>query len=332
MTLDTIVGLDVVLANGDQIHATETDFPDIFFAVRGAGESFGIVTNFYLKTFPAPSYVLRFSANLKQALKDVEVATTGFQKLQDFVLSSKDLTPNITIGMNANSAGGFALNGWCMDCDEDYFKNNVLPAMVSGYPATDLKVTKLGYIKGVQELADPDPLQQPLSGYNKHDTFYAKSVVTKNNKPLSTAAIRSFWSYVINHQGQGPFFSITNLYGGPGSQINRPPVDGSSFANRDAMWVTQNYGHSASGQPPFNPTIIGLISGLNWATVSAQPDGDFSGYPNYVDPELTAIEAATLYYGPKTYNKLLRIKREVDPDFVFWNPQAIGNAPAFATN
>lgn len=327
LTLDTIVGLDVVLANGTKVHTTETDFPDIFFAMRGAGDSFGVVTYFYLQTFDAPEYVLRFSANLKNALKNVEHATTGFQKLQDFVLNSKDLTPNITIGMNANSDGGFALNRWCMDCDYDYFKNNVLPAMVSGYPATDLTVTKLGYVEGLQDLADPDPLQQPLSGYNLHDTFYAKSIVTKNAKPLSTAAIRSFWSYVINHQGQGPFFSITNLYGGPGSQINIPPVHGSSFANRDAMWVIQNYGHTGSGQPPFDPSIITLIAGLNNATTFAQPDGDFSAYPNYVDPDLTAIEAAKLYYGPTTYNKLLKIKAEVDPDHVFWHPQAIGNSP-----
>jgi FAD/FMN-containing dehydrogenase len=57
-----------------------------------------------------------------------------------------------------------------------------------------------------------------------------------------------------------------------------------------------------------------------------QPDGDFLAYPNYLDPALTPEEAADLYYGPATYDKLVKIKRDVDPEAVFWNPQAIGNA------
>jgi hypothetical protein len=49
---------------------------------------------------------------------------------------------------------------------------------------------------------------------------------------------------------------------------------------------------------------------------------------NYVDPDLTPTQAAQEYYGTETYNKLLGIKIDVDPAFVFWNPQAIGLSPA----
>lgn len=69
-----------------------------------------------------------------------------------------------------------------------------------------------------------------------------------------------------------------------------------------------------------------FVDGLNTALTKAQPDGDFLAYPNYLDPELTPDEAATLYYGSATYSKLVKIKRDVDPKAVFWNPQAIGNA------
>lgn len=172
-----------------------------------------------------------------------------------------------------------------------------------------------------------EPLQQPLYGYDKHDTFYAKSVVSKENHPLTLATIRSFWSYIINNQGKGPFFSIINLYGGPGSKINQISPNESAYSDREALWVFQNYGYSSNNLPPFDPAIIPLIDGLNNATTALQPDGDFTAYLNYVDPDLTAQEAAVLYYGPETYDKLLKIKAEFDPGFVFWNPQAIGNSP-----
>jgi hypothetical protein len=332
LALDTIVALDVVLANGTEVHATTTENPDIFFAMRGAGESFGIVTYFYLQTLPAPSYVLSFSASLKAALQNANVATTGFQTLQNFALTSQYLTPNLTFGMYTDSGGSFSISGLCLECDESEFSTTVFPSMLSGFPATDISAQKVGWIEALTALANGDPLQQPLRGYNKHDTFYAKSVVSKNDEPLSRDSIKSFWTYIINNQGQGPFYSIINLYGGPGSQINVPSPDSSAYSDRNALWVFQNYGYTSTGLPPFPSSTIALIDGLNNATTSVQPNSDFGAYLNYVDPDLSAYEAAELYYGPETYDKLLKIKAQVDPGFVFWNPQAIGNSPVLPPN
>lgn len=133
LALDTIVGLDVVLANGVEVHATKTSYPKIFFAMRGAGESFGIVTQFYLQTLPAPAHVLSFSANVGAALKDINTVTTAFKNLQDFSLTSPYLTPNNTFGIYTDSGGACNLRGWCVDCDLDNFNNNVFPAMLKGW-------------------------------------------------------------------------------------------------------------------------------------------------------------------------------------------------------
>jgi hypothetical protein len=75
-----------------------------------------------------------------------------------------------------------------------------------------------------------------------------------------------------------------------------------------------------------SPEIVAFVDGLNTALTSSQLEGDFLAYPNYLDPALTPVEAANLYYGAATYNKLTQIKRNIDPKSVFWNPQAIGNA------
>ncbi len=66
------------------------------------------------------------------------------------------------------------------------------------------------------------------------------------------------------------------------------------------------------------------MTGLSDSLINAQPNGVFDAYLNYVDPTLTPQEAHQGYYGDQVYGKLLAIKQQVDPESVFWNPQAIG--------
>lgn len=332
LTLDHIVGLDVVLANGTQIHTNETSYPDIFFAMRGAGDSIGIATYLYLQTEPAPSSVIYFTAGLTAALGGVDVVASAFEHLQNYSLTSPDVTSNITFGIYTDSGGSLSISGWCMECYLDVFQNTVFPAMLEGFPSPSTTVTELGWIDALTTLASPDPLSEPLgSSYTNHDTFYAKSLVVKTEEPLTTDAIRSFWSYILANQGKGPFFSIINLYGGPTSQINVPLSNSSAYSDRDALWVFQNYGYTYDHQPPYDPSITPIVDGLNDALTSAQPAGNFTAYLNYVDPDLNPATAAELYYGPSTYDTLLSIKADVDPGFLVLESAGSWKFPNFVT-
>ncbi len=55
---ESVVGIDVVTAEGELVHATADQHEDLYWAARGAGPSFpGVVTRFYLKTRPKFGYV-----------------------------------------------------------------------------------------------------------------------------------------------------------------------------------------------------------------------------------------------------------------------------------
>jgi FAD/FMN-containing dehydrogenase len=51
----SVVGLDVVTADGNLVRADEDENPDLLWAARGAGPGFpGVITRFRLRTYPAP--------------------------------------------------------------------------------------------------------------------------------------------------------------------------------------------------------------------------------------------------------------------------------------
>lgn len=53
---ESVVGLDVVTADGEQIHCDANNHADLYWAARGAGPGFfGVVTSFYLKLYPRPA-------------------------------------------------------------------------------------------------------------------------------------------------------------------------------------------------------------------------------------------------------------------------------------
>jgi FAD/FMN-containing dehydrogenase len=58
LTLDAIRSVDIVTADGNLVHASDTDNPDLFWAVRGGGGNFGVVTTFELELHPMQSRVI----------------------------------------------------------------------------------------------------------------------------------------------------------------------------------------------------------------------------------------------------------------------------------
>jgi FAD/FMN-containing dehydrogenase len=58
MTIDNLIAADVVTANGDLVRASAEDHPDLFWALRGGGGNFGVVTSFEFQLAPVGPEVL----------------------------------------------------------------------------------------------------------------------------------------------------------------------------------------------------------------------------------------------------------------------------------
>lgn len=326
LTLDTIVALDVVLANGSFVHTTSTAHPDLFYALRGAACDFGIITTFYLQTQPAPTEVVNWSFSIPGMYSDAATTASVFEHVQAFALNASVVDRNLGMGIYVDGSG-FSISGTYFG-DLSTFNTKIAPALLRGLPAPSSSSAKpVDWITSLTMLAEPQPLQQPTTGYNLHDDFFAKSVTAPSSSPLTAAALTTYFDYIIKHgvNAPSPWFSIINLYGGPDSQINVPSSSSSAYSDRSALWVAQHYGFTGNTGSPFPPASIDFVNGLNTALTSAMPQTAFGAYLNYVDPSLTAAQAHALYYDSPTYERLLTIKKAVDPGSVFWNPQSVGN-------
>jgi FAD/FMN-containing dehydrogenase len=58
LTVDSLLSVDVVTADGVLRHASEREEPDLFWAIRGAGANFGVVTSFEFRLHPVSGTVL----------------------------------------------------------------------------------------------------------------------------------------------------------------------------------------------------------------------------------------------------------------------------------
>ncbi|KAH7400197.1 hypothetical protein BKA64DRAFT_477161 [Cadophora sp. MPI-SDFR-AT-0126] len=343
LLLDFLLSAEVVLADGSLVTASTTQNSELFWALRGAGMSFGIVTSFKFRTIAAPPENILF---YYPYLWDQAQARAGWEAWQQYCGGfTEPIIPremNIRwVVVNADSEHMIFLLEGAFHGSEADFLVAIAPLLsalekVGGLQA-DIRGTgphSLGWLDSLlyannndlfNEQGTGETLESPLN-YTAHSTFFTKSLMTDN---LSTAGIDAFINQLYTTGPTSPvgWYFIIYTQGGPTSILTQPPFSSpsTSYAHRTSLYEWQLVAQVAA--PPF-PSI-----GIDWlnAFVDAILDvEERSGekkkvlgmYYNYADPSLGGREAGERYW-LQNYPRLQAIKKKVDPRSVFMNPQTV---------
>lgn len=85
LSLDNLLSVDIVTADGQLRVASATEHPDLFWAVRGAGSNFGVATSFEFQLHPVGPTVMLCAC--MYALKD---GPTVLPRWRDFIATAPD--------------------------------------------------------------------------------------------------------------------------------------------------------------------------------------------------------------------------------------------------
>jgi hypothetical protein len=313
LAMDQIVAADVVLANGTLVKTTSTTYPDIFWGIRGAADSLGIVTTFYLQTRPAPASITYFKFSLANVWDSKSTFTNTFLHLQNVAKNASVIDNKISFGMYLDGYDSYTLSGAYFGSIED-FNTKVKSELLRTLTVSSTTVSTMNWYNFNVAMSGEKTIKVPLTSYDLHDDFFAKSITVPESDGLTSAALGALYDHLQNPSDG--YYIIINLYGGPGSAINSKNTNFAAYNDRHSLWVLQNYGLTNAS--------VDFINGINNVIINAQPQTSFGAYLNYVDPSYDAATAHKLYYGDAVYARLVVLKKQIDPQSVFWHPQAIG--------
>ncbi len=288
LTIDRIRGLDVVTADGQLRHADGDTDADLFWALRGGGGSFGIVTGLRLRarrvnraayfriTYPAPARA--------EALAAWDALAPS---------APDDLTAIFTLTASSATAFGQFLGS------EAELRRIVRP--LTRVPGASLSTGTSGYLALQRRWAGcADGGLAACHDYLR-SAFAASSIYVARR--LSAAGRRAF----LEAAEEGTTL-ILDAYGGA---ISRVAPQDTAFVHRNVRFSVQILSYASI------PTARGRV---RRARRRIAPYGNGQAYQNYSDPDLDG--ALRAYYG-RNLDRLRQIKTAIDPADRFRPAQGI---------
>ncbi|KAF2473411.1 FAD-binding domain-containing protein [Lindgomyces ingoldianus] len=311
LTLDNVLEATVVLANSTVVTASTTQNPDLFWALRGAGAAFGVVTNFKFKTFTAPENNIVFQYFFSPS--SASQLATALTALQDFTRNSQP--PELNMRLFLSSFTTFSGVYYGSRSDFDKIMNPLLSKMGIGSGT----VSTNSWLNTLTSFSN-GPLAQ-TGTYDTHETFFSKSLMPEYMSPEAITALSNYWNANARSNSR-QWYLLFDCHGGNGSAITKVSADSTSYAHRNATFKMQFYDRVASGN--YDPSWMPFLNGWVKSITDAMPSVNFGMYINYADTSLTKDEAHT-HYWKDNYKKLVDVKMQYDPKRVFEGPQIVGS-------
>ena len=247
-TLDHVEEVEIVLANSKIVRASDTENQDLFFAIRGAAPSFGIVTEFKVRTQPEPGSSVLYSYTISGG--SAESNSAAFKQWQKLItdpnLSRKFATTFVLTDHLITITGTFF--GTQAEFDSLKIASRI-PDIQVGH-STEVK-NWLGVVgKWGENLA-----LQVGRGIPAH--FDSKSLAFTKENVMTDVTVDKVFDYVARtNKGNAVWFIVWDLEGGA---VNDVAAEATSYGHRDAVFFLQSYAVNPLGKVSGNPFFLAGI-------------------------------------------------------------------------
>ena len=293
MTIDSLESAEVVTADGKVVRTNATEHPDLFWAIRGGGGNFGVVTRLEFRLHPVGPGALS-----GLIVYPIAEAKSVLQKYREFNANAPD---ELSVWIVLRQAPPLPF----------------LPAQVHGTEVVVLALCYVGDPKKGEELIQP--LRKFGSPVGEHVGVQPYAAWQQAFDPLLTSGARNYWKShnfstledglfeaVIEYIGKLPSPQCEIFFAAIGGATTRPSSDSAAYAHRDALYVMNVHGRW--DDPADDNRCIA------WARDYFEASAPFASAGAYVNfltaDETDRVRAA---YG-SNYERLAQLKRKYDPN------------------
>ncbi|AFY75432.1 FAD/FMN-dependent dehydrogenase (plasmid) [Synechococcus sp. PCC 7502] len=296
MTIDNLVSAEVIAADGNKIRTSETENTDLFWALRGGGGNFGVVTEFEFALHPVGTEIL--AGLIVFPFSQAKQVLTQYRKFADSAPEE--------------------LNVWVV-----LRKAPPLPFLAETVYGKEVIVLAVFY---VGDIVEGEKLIEPLRGfgdaYGEHIGVQPYVQWQQAFDPLLTRGARNYWKShnfielrdgaldaIVESASKLPSPQCEIFIGFIAGAANRIPADATAYYHRDAKFVLNVHGRWDDA----TQDQIGIVWAREFFQVSA-PYASAGAYVNFMTEEEGERIAAA--YG-SNYDRLVQIKRRYDPENIF---------------
>ena len=307
LTIDNLLEAEVVLANGEAVRASADEHPDLFWAIRGGGGNFGVVTSFLFRLHEVGTV---FAGPTFWAVEDAEEVMSAYAEFLPsaprelngfFAFHTVPPAPPFPEEIHLRNVCGVV---WCYIGPEDEARAAMAP-LLDAVPEP--------LMHGVQPMPHA-VLQGMFDGlYPPGDEWYWRADFVKEIPPEAVRLHARFGSQMPSMK------STMHMY----------PIDGAAHdvAAGDTAWSYRdaNWGAVFAGVDP-DPSNREAIS--RWSIEYNEALRPYSAGGAYVNMMMDEGEDRVRASYRDNYARLARIKASYDPENVFRINQNIAPATA----